>query len=178
MIGMLKEPEVTGRNQAGRFEPGRSGNPSGRPKGSRNRATKLCEDLLGEDAEEVMQACIRRAKAGDGVALRLCIERLVPIRAARDRAVELPAFDVGKVGDLAAAAAAVIARAAAGEITLSEAREFMTLLDVQRRIMETADLAVRLEALEGSRPAADDEAGDPRERVLAIVRERLRLEER
>jgi hypothetical protein len=42
----------------------------------------------------------------------------------------------------------VIAAAAWGELTLAEARAWMTLLDRQRAVIETEDLAVRLEILE------------------------------
>ena len=61
------------------------------------------------------------------VALKLCVDRLLPIRAARDRAVELVVRAAEPAADLVAATAVVIERAAAGEITLSEAKEFMAL---------------------------------------------------
>jgi hypothetical protein len=109
----------------------------------------LCEQLLAADAAGILDAAILRAKAGDGVAMKLCIDRLIPIRGARDRAIEIDVGVTAKAGDLAAAAAAVIAQAAAGEITLSEAKEFMALLEGQRKILETTDLVVRLQLLEG-----------------------------
>lgn len=101
------------------------------------------------------------------MALRLCVERLVPVRGARDRVVDVEMPDVVQAADLIVAAASVIRHAAAGEITLSEAREFMQLLDAERRVMETGDLAVRLEALEGP-GAAPAAASDPN--YLARVR--------
>ena len=97
-----------------------------------------------------MAACIRRAKKGDGIALRLCVERLLPVRASRDRVVELDLPAVQKAGDLVTAAGAVIAEAAAGNLTLSEAREVMQLLEAERRVIETAELAIRVEVLEAS----------------------------
>jgi hypothetical protein len=66
-------------------------------------------------------------RKGDVVALKLCVDRLLPIRAARDRAVELVLRAAESAADLVAATAVVIERAAAGEITLSEAKEFMAL---------------------------------------------------
>ena len=48
-----------------------------------------------------------------------------------------------KADDLVAACAAVIDSAAAGQLTLQEAREFMELLDAQRKAIETQDLVVR-----------------------------------
>jgi hypothetical protein len=137
------------RLRGGKFAPGVSGNPAGRPKGARNKITELCADLLGDDAGEIMQTCIKCAKKGDAVALRLCIERLIPVRASRDRSIvveDLP--DVRNASDLVTAAATVIERAAAGEMSLSEAKEFMGLLQAERALIETQDLAVRLEVLE------------------------------
>jgi hypothetical protein len=146
--------------QGGKFAPGVSGNPAGRPKGARNKITELCSDLLGDDAGEIMRECIKRAKKGDAVALRLCVERLVPIRAARDRSIvveDLP--DVRSASDLVTAAALVIERAASGDMSLSEAKEFMALLQAERALIETQDLAVRLEVLE--QQAAEGGAASP-----------------
>lgn len=139
-----------GRRRGGQFAPGASGNPAGRPKGSRNKLTAACFDLLAGDGEAIISKAIALAKKGDGVALRLCIERLLPARASRDRTVELELPQVAKAADLVAAAGAIIGRAAAGEITISEAKEFMGLLEGQRKVIETAELAIRLEVLERS----------------------------
>lgn len=143
------------RADSGRWARGVSGNPAGRPKGSRNRTTALCAQLLGDHAEDIMGKLIERARKGDGIALKLCVDRLIPARAARDRTVDVELPDVAAVNDLVAAAAAVVDHAASGRITLSEAKEFMALLEGQRKLVETADLALRIEALEG-RPAGGD----------------------
>jgi hypothetical protein len=115
------------------------------------------------------------AKKGDGVALKLCVDRLLPVRAARDRAVELVLPSAESAADLVRAAAVVIERAAAGEITLSEAREFMALLELQRKSIETADLVVRIEALEASGGLAAAPPGVAA-RVRRVLDERLRGE--
>jgi len=159
----------------GRFGPGRSGNPKGRPRGSRNRTSALCADLLSAEAPGIIERVIRMAKKGDGVALKLCVDRLLPVRAARDRAVELVLPPAESAADLVRAAAVVIERAAAGEITLSEAREFMALLELQRKSIETADLVVRIEALEASGGLAAAPPGVAA-RVRRVLDERLRGE--
>jgi hypothetical protein len=58
--------------EEGQFEQGRSGNPAGRPKGVRNRATAALEKILDGDAEAILNKAVEMAKDGDPVAMRLC----------------------------------------------------------------------------------------------------------
>ena len=102
--------------------------------------------LLGDDGETIVRKAIEMAKAGDPVALRLCIERVVPVQ--RGAVVELALPAIGKADDVRTACAAVIAAAAAGQISLAEAREFMALLDIFRKSIETEELSVRIQLLE------------------------------
>jgi hypothetical protein len=89
------DSEITERKQRrGRpFTPGTSGNPSGRPKAARNRATVAAEAFLGGEAAALTRKAIDLALAGDVTALRLCLERLVPPRKDRLVAFDLPALD-------------------------------------------------------------------------------------
>jgi len=109
-------------------------------------------ELLAHNSDAIVAKAVELAKSGDALALRLCVERIVPARAARDRVaeVDLPPVVGGQVADLVAAAAAVVDHAAHGRITLSEAKEFMSLLEAERKLVETQELVVRIEALEGS----------------------------
>lgn len=47
------------------FQPGQSGNPAGKPKGSRNKATLAAETLLDGEAETITRKVIELAKPGD-----------------------------------------------------------------------------------------------------------------
>ena len=115
--------ENTGqKQQIGRpFEPGQSGNPAGRPKGSRNKATLAVEALLDGEAEAITRKAIELAKQGDLVAIRLCLDRIAPPRKDRPIPFALPALD--RVGDASASLAAIVAAVASGELTPGEARE-------------------------------------------------------
>ena len=63
-----------------RFKPGQSGNPNGRPAGSRSKVL-LARDALGEgEAENIVKAMIEKAKGGDSVAGRTILERVWPPR--------------------------------------------------------------------------------------------------
>jgi hypothetical protein len=128
------------------FEPG---NP-GRPKGARHKATIAAEALLDGEADALTRKAIDMAKAGDTVALRLCLERLVPPRKDRPIVVELPAIVDAK--DHPVVIASIFAAVADGEITPSEAQALAAVLEQHRRSIEIAEVVTRLEALEGKVP--------------------------
>lgn len=143
-------PETTGRKQVrderGRWRGGESGNPHGRPRGSRNRATKIAAELLDEQAEAITQRAIDAALEGDPVALRLCLERLLPPRRERPVVVEIGAVE--SVAQARIAYERVIAAAAAGELLPSEARSMATLLSDYGEVVERAEFEDRIAALE------------------------------
>jgi hypothetical protein len=122
------------------------GNP-GRPKGARHRATIAAEALLEGEAEALTRKAIELAKKGDTVALRLCLERLVPPRKERSFAVDLPAVKDAK--DHPGMLAAIFAAVTAGELTVGEAEALSGLLEHHRRAVETGEILSRIEALEG-----------------------------
>ena len=59
------------------FKKGQSGNPSGRPKGVKDKRTELRE-LLEPHAEALVKKAVDLALMGDTSALRLCLERIIP----------------------------------------------------------------------------------------------------
>jgi len=60
-----------------KFEPGRSGNPSGRPRGSADRRSEL-RAMLEPHAPALLEKVIQMALEGDLVAMKLCLERCLP----------------------------------------------------------------------------------------------------
>jgi Family of unknown function (DUF5681) len=140
-------PENAARNQ-GRWEKGQSGNPRGKPKGTRHRATRIVEQLLDQDAKLLANKARDMALAGDTVALKLCLERLCPPRRSRPVSLDLPAIET--LADASAAVSKVIASAAAGEVTPDEAAAIIGLIDAKRRVMVDVDLEARIAALEAS----------------------------
>ena len=137
-----------------RGKPFAPGNP-GKPKGARNRATRALEELLGENAEAVARAVITAAKKGDTAAARLVLERVIPARKDMPVAIDLPV--IADASGLVAAGNALLAAVSAGDITPGEAEAVMGLLERQRRLVETEDLAQRIADLE--RGAGNGEAG-------------------
>jgi hypothetical protein len=104
--------------QAHGFRPGQSGNPAGRPRGARNKATLAVEALLEGEAEALSRKAIELALAGDTMALRLCLERIVPARRERLAPFALPTL--AEAADARDAMAAVLGAAAEGELTPGE----------------------------------------------------------
>jgi hypothetical protein len=128
------------------FEPGRSGNPAGRPKGSRNRATVALEKILDGDAESILRKAVELAQDGDPTALRLCLDRVLPPRKDRPISFDLP--PIMTTEDLPKATGAIVAAVAAGELTPAEAAEISKTLDVHVRAIEATELHQRMAALE------------------------------
>jgi Family of unknown function (DUF5681) len=138
----------TGEKQRGRpFEKGTSGNPSGRPRGSRNATTLALEALLDGQAEALTQKAIDLALTGDIPALRLCLDRILPPR--KDRHVSFTLPPINSAQDAAGVVSSVLAAVAAGEMTPADAAEVGKLIDSYVKAYETAELAERLERLEG-----------------------------
>ena len=57
--------ETTHKQRGKPFKPGVSGNPKGRPRGSRSKATVLAQELLDGEAEGLARKVIELALAGD-----------------------------------------------------------------------------------------------------------------
>jgi hypothetical protein len=130
------------------FQKGECGNPAGRPRGSRNRATLLMESLLADDAEAIGRKAIEMAKQGDMAAIRLCMDRLAPPRKGEPVAIDLPPLD--KPAGSVAAEATIVAAVAAGEVTPSEAAELAKVIDVYVRAIATKAFDERLTKLEAT----------------------------
>ena len=141
-----KSPENTGRKQDGRFRKGMSGHPEGRPRGARNRATRLAEALLEDEAVALVRQAIDLAKAGDMAAIRLCLERLIPRRVERPIEFALPPVTDAKDGVVALSR--IMEGVGRGELTASEASSLVSLVEASLKAIEVLDLNERLAALE------------------------------
>ena len=133
-----------GRHTAGQFTEGNSG----RPKGSRNKATIAIESLLQGQAEALTQTAIAKALEGDSVALRLCMERIAP--APKDQPVSFSLPKMKNALDAAEAAGSVLSAVNEGELTPIEATRVMGLIDSYRRTLELTEIEQRLQALEAN----------------------------
>ena len=129
-----------------RFRPGKSGNPNGRPAGSRSKVCVALDALAEGEAQEIVKAMIASARGGDGQAGRTILERIWPPRKGARLQFDLP--EVTQANELPGAIAAVNRQVAEGEISPDEGTLIVGLLDAQRRAIETSELAVRVAQLE------------------------------
>ena len=129
-----------------KFAKGQSGNPSGKPKGCRNATTILFDELLKDNAKELIEKAIEMAKDGDGPALRLCIERLAPPR--KDRPVWFDLPEMNEAKDAVNASAAIVAAVASGDLTPTEASELGKVIDGYARTLQAVEFEERLSKLE------------------------------
>jgi hypothetical protein len=137
----LKSP---GRVRGRPFEKGRSGNPSGRRRGSRNKTTLAAATLLAGEAEALTRKAVEMALAGDPTAMRLCMERVLP--PCRERTIKfgLPPIEGALIGesdgpsarDVSRAMNAVTSALARGEITPGEAETIAGVVDTFVRAIE------------------------------------------
>jgi Family of unknown function (DUF5681) len=123
---MDDQPADAGRKQDGTFAPGVSGNPAGKPAGARHKVTRAVEALLEGQADALTQKAIDMALAGDGPALRLCLDRIAPPRQDVPISFDLPS--IRTAGDTVSASSSLLEAVAAGEVTPDEAGRVMALL--------------------------------------------------
>jgi hypothetical protein len=108
---------LVSRTPGGRFAPGVSGNPRGRPKGSRSKASVFAEAMREGEGVALARRCLDEAQEGDNVSMRFALGRIEPAR--RGRPVTLKLLP-GEERDPHAVLARAIRAVAEGELTPEE----------------------------------------------------------
>ena len=169
--------DVERAGNRGWFRKGQSGNPAGRPRGRRDERVLFAQALLDGEAEAIIRKCIEMAKEGDQVAMKLCIERILPPVRSRPVRLDIPEA-TAKVDDEAGrddellprldtdeeedgeaeetttaeaidgAMAAVVRAMAEGELAPAEALVAAQVVEMRRRTLETVEFERRLTHLE------------------------------
>ena len=130
-----------------KFKPGRSGNPKGRPRGTKNKANALRSRIVDE-IPGIVDNLITAAKGGDMQAARLLIERAIPTLRAEEARVTL---DLPDDAPLSEQGAAILRAVADGRITPSQGSAMVQSLAGLARIIEVSELEERIAALEKAR---------------------------
>ncbi|WP_426959884.1 DUF5681 domain-containing protein [Muricoccus radiodurans] len=145
---MSSSDPTEGKQAPHRFKPGQSGNPAGRPRGSRHAALQAL-DLIGQEgAGAVLEKIVEQAKAGDARSAEILLRRVWPERKGRSVMLDLPRLE--RPADVVRATAAVAEAVAAGEVTPDEGAAVVGVIEAHRRAIETHELEARLAALEAA----------------------------
>ena len=134
------------QNKGHLWKKGESGNPKGKPVGSRHKTTLAVERLLDGEGEELTRKAIELAKDGDLTALKLCLERICPPRKSRPISIDLP--DVKTSEGVSLAQTSVVQAVGEGEITPEEGQVLSNILESRRKSIESEDHERRLYELE------------------------------
>lgn len=141
-------PEKTGQKQdKGKWAKGQSGNPDGRPRGARNKATLMAQSLLRRrNRSPLTRKCIQLAMKGQPVALRLCMERILP--PAKERPIQLQLQAPRTLEEVLPAMNRVLERVADSTLGPQEGSTLMGMLATTQKTLETLQLEQRIKALE------------------------------
>lgn len=123
----------------GKFKPGESGNPAGRPKGSINRQLRA----LREAAEKVLPLVVEKALAGDADAQRLILDRALP----RVRPMSPAEAFTLPDGDLLDQVQAVLRQVADGEMSPTAAAEVVGMVATAAKVEEIDQLRNEINSL-------------------------------
>lgn len=124
------------------WQKGQSGNPAGRPAGS-GEVARLRE-RIAEHIPEIIEKQVELAKLGDSQAARMLLERVIPPMRAIEGAASIDLVD----GSLTDQGRAVFAALASGSLSPTQGAAVITALGGLAKIMETDELARRVDALE------------------------------
>lgn len=129
------------------FEKGKSGNPTGRPRGALGKITKYRQQL--EDAAPaIINKLTELAKDGDIQALRICTERLIPKTNMMPINIHIEDKDNKSLATYTSLVGKeLIKQTTTGEITPDTAKTFISVLESQRRIIEQEELIPIIEQL-------------------------------
>jgi len=133
--------ETARRDIAGRFMPGTSGNPGGRP-----RRERVIGEMLDRMTPEVLARCFQVAMADSTADRKLILDRGAPVPRGGSTTMDLG--PLGTLADCQRAVQRVADAMGAGEIAPADTGPLLALIETARRTVETNDLAERLAALE------------------------------
>ncbi|HMN92719.1 MAG TPA: DUF5681 domain-containing protein [Hydrogenophaga sp.] len=133
------------KKRAGRWKPGESGNPAGKPKGT-GEVAKL-RAAIAEKVPAILESLLDRALSGDVGAARLLLERTIPPL----KAIEPPQPLTLPDGSLTEQGRAVLASVAAGDLAPGQGAALVGAIGALARVAEVDELERRIAVLEGDR---------------------------
>lgn len=127
-----------------KFKKGESGNPAGRPAGKTPGAQ--LRKAIELRADDILQAVIESAVAGDMSACKILLDRITPTLKAQSMPISLPVN-----GTLAGQGEEVIKATMTGQIPPDIGSMLITALANQGKLVEIQELTKRIEQLENQK---------------------------
>jgi hypothetical protein len=127
------------------FEPGNKFG-RGRPTGSRNKSTMALQTMMEQHGEAIVKKTVLMAIQGDKMAIRLCLERLLPAR--RNSTIRFKLPPINSATDVARSLSKVVQAVATGKLAPAEGELLTAILERLQRNIQTLDLEKRVGALE------------------------------
>jgi hypothetical protein len=125
----------------------------GRPKGSRNKFTQQAREIFETHAPSVMRKGIAEALQGETRLLATFVNWLLGPQTFPKKFGKLP---MRTTDDLMETFDLVAKKLGAGEITLSEAQELVSMIEQRRKLIETHGFEKRLQNIEEGRFKRDE----------------------
>lgn len=138
-------PDKTEEKQR-KFQKGKSGNPLGRPKGTRNKAALFAEALFDNEVEVICRKAIEEAKKGNMQAIKIILDRIFPPK--KDSPINISLPSIGTSFDVLETTQRIISSVGRGEITPSEGETLCRLIDTHIKAIELYEFEHRLKILE------------------------------
>lgn len=118
----------------------------GRPKGSRNKASLLVDEIGEQNVESVYRKAVEKALDGDIAACKLILDRAAPPR--RGSYVNFDFVPIRDIDGLIENADNAMKSLSEGGITDEDAKTIFSLLEARERMIERSILAKRIEEIE------------------------------
>jgi hypothetical protein len=115
-----------------------------RSRGAKNQTTRVLEELLEGQAEQLLRTAIADAGSGDAACQKMLMDRYYPVRKGRPVPLDLP--PIKSVPDVIAAMISVWN--AIGQLTPDEIAAVTLVMDRSIKIIELLDVTNRVGALE------------------------------
>jgi len=132
-----------------RFQPGKSGNPNGRPKGAIGCRQKFFNDFIAPRKLPLLQRAYDLAIEGNDQMLKLLLDRLIPAKPLDEPLnIEMPPIDSKNIETLLSYGEKVLKAISDNEITPDQGKSLMSIIDSQRKNIEIAQLVGRVEEIE------------------------------
>ena len=136
---------MTESKKPGRWKPGESGNPKGKPRGS--GALQRLRASIAADVPDILAGLVAAAKGGDAQAAKLILERIFPAVKPVEQTQEL---DLPEGGTLTGQGRAVLTAVALGDLAPGQGAQLLAAIGSLARVTEIDELTQRIDKLEAA----------------------------